>query len=325
MPTPLVAGIGAIGTIGGSIASSLLAPEPETVTPTPIKVPDPVASPDTESVLATQLRYMPKWYHATEVYAPKYADLNMEIAQKLWPDQLRMYSEGLGATATAERESDALRIAHEMAQVRQYAPEMAELLRSASGNKELLALLNADAAQGMSGSMIDPALAAQTAQSARAAQAARGMFMSGMPAINEEAVLGAERANAIRNQNRAWAAQVAGINQATGGDPFLALLGRPSSAGNSTEGLFNQTSAYNTGIGMQPFGGIGPSNAGANSATVQAATANQQAALQAALANQQMQWNSYMTQPSLFSSIGQGLGAASSALGIYGAINKLGT
>jgi hypothetical protein len=99
---------------------------------------------------------------------------------------------------------------------------------------------------------MDPALANQLAQRFRAAQAGRGMFAAGNPAASSEALMGAERSEQLRRARQNFGFQVAGANQATSGDAFLALLGRPSQAVSQASGAFGQGAQFNPGNQFAP-------------------------------------------------------------------------
>jgi hypothetical protein len=99
---------------------------------------------------------------------------------------------------------------------------------------------------------MDPALANQLAQRFRAAQAGRGMFAAGNPAASSEALMGAERSEQLRRARQNFGFQVAGANQATSGDAFMALLGRPSQAVSQASGAFGQGAQFNPGNQFAP-------------------------------------------------------------------------
>ncbi len=205
----------------------------------------------TRDTLQAQLDLAPQLFAAEKQYEPQRAQLQADIAQQLLPQVLDMYKQASLAGSEVDNAAQTARVANEMGMVQQYAPQIAQTLRDASGNTALLQALNSQAMAGLNGDMIDPQLAAQIAQSARAAQAGRGMMTSGAPAVNAEALMGAERAIANRNANRQFAGNVVGLNQATGGDPFLSLLGRPSGA-SVASGLMGQASGYNPGQIFNP-------------------------------------------------------------------------
>lgn len=91
----------------------------------------------------------------------------------------------------------------------------------------LTAELNRQAQEELEmGASLDPSLRRELAQSVRAGQAARG-FGFGQNDLAEEALFTGTQAEQLRQSRKAFAMGVAGLNQATSMDPFLATLGRP--------------------------------------------------------------------------------------------------
>jgi hypothetical protein len=110
-------------------------------------------------------------------------------------------------------------------------PEATRAFRQA--NPEQAALLDelnrqAQSELGM-GATLDPSLLRQVQQSVRAGQAARGQGL-GPSDIYTEAMTTGQAGQNLRNQRRGFATQMVGLNAQTTTDPFMAVLGRPSSA-----------------------------------------------------------------------------------------------
>lgn len=179
-------------------------------------------------------------------------------------------------------------------------PEMQALLRNIGGMAE-----QSFARAGQ----VTPQQRRQAEQQARAAYSARGRG-TGEASVAAE-ILGRED---VLRQNRAEARQAAGqyfgMLQATGADPFQAILGRPGTAyGGASQ---QQGFAAQAATGMQGPQLYDP-NAGVNLALAQQSNlANYQASVfgsQAALAG-----SNYASRMNL---LGSGLGAAGSILGGY--------
>ena len=208
---------------------------------------------ETRETLQAQLDLAPDVYAAQAEYAPRYAQMNLDIAQQVTPGLMSLYegqiAPALSRTAAADQSA---RAANEMALVGQYAPEMSQILRESSGNANLLRLLTQEAESGLqAGAGMDPSLRDEVSQGVRAAQAARG-FGFGAPDAITEAFARGRQGEALRQARFQRAAQVAGINAATGGDPFMALLGRPSQSLNMMPGVASQASGYNPGMLFNP-------------------------------------------------------------------------
>jgi len=134
--------------------------------------------------------------------------------------------------------------------LQKYGPQAVAAIRSADPQQQVLVeRLNREATQGLdAGASLDPSLANTISQSVRARSAANG-FGFGMPDAVTEAYAMGDRGQALRQQRQGFAGQVAGINAATGADPALAILGRPSSAGAGAQNLL--------GAGQMNAGGKG--------------------------------------------------------------------
>ena len=169
----------------------------------------------------------------------------------------------------------------DMGAIDKYGRRVGDAMRDASGNTGLLRSLNAQAQEGLdAGASLDPSLRREVQQSIRAGQAARG-FGYGTNDLASEAVMTAQQSQALREKRQAFGMQMVGVNQASSGDPFMALLGRPAQStqqgqqigsqaysGSRTMGasLFQPESQYNADIANQYYQGQLSQNAasGAN-------------------------------------------------------------
>jgi len=140
------------------------------------------------------------------------------------------------AASTAQREQD-------IADVTRLGAGAVQAFRAA--NPQQMALMDALNQQTLgdinSGYDLPPNLRRTVAQNIRGAQASRGLGF-GPNAAYQEAMGTSEAAGNWRNQNLLRAMQLAGLNQATTGDPFQLVTGRASgaSAGMGLLGMGNQ-------------------------------------------------------------------------------------
>lgn len=142
------------------------------------------------------------------------------------------------AASTAQREAD-------IADVTRMGGAAVEAFRGANPQqKQLVDRLNTEAMDGLNaGYNLPPGLARTVSQSARTAQADRGMGYGPSDAYAETLATSDAAAN-YYGQNFNRATQVAGINQATGGDAFQLVTGRGSGAGGmNLLGLGNQNAS----------------------------------------------------------------------------------
>lgn len=167
---------------------------------------------------------------------------------------LALYEEDINPTLSRIEAQDRKdRIAGEMEAIQAYAKPVSDTLREATGNAPLLDELNRQAQSELeAGASVDPALRRELQQSIRAGQAARGMGY-GMRDLADESALTAMQAEQLRRQRQGFAQSMIGINQATGGDPFMAILGRPSQAFQASQGIGGQAYGMSQGIGNKIF------------------------------------------------------------------------
>jgi hypothetical protein len=104
------------------------------------------------------------------------------------------------------------------------------------------------------GASLDPSLANEVEQGVRAGQAAR-RFGFGAPDAVAEAFARGQRGVDLRNQRRQFAGNVVGINQATGGDPLMAILGRPSQTLGMGQNIVGQGAGVMSGAQFNPESG----------------------------------------------------------------------
>jgi hypothetical protein len=211
---------------------------------------------ETAANLQTQVNLAPELYAAEAAYRPKYAQLDASITADILPQLLATYQQNQPTMNALATEDQRARTAGEMDLISQYGPQVTQAIRQSSGNATLLDMLRADAESGLAaGGGLDPAMQAQLQQQMRGAQAGRGMMTSGNSAVSGEALYGAQAAQALKQQRFQNAQSVASQLQQTGGDPFLALLGRPSQTLAMTQGMGQQAAGYNPGNLFNPESG----------------------------------------------------------------------
>ena len=180
------------------------------------------------------------------------------------------------AYSRMENTARAASVAGDMDVMSRYGQQASDLIRRTSGNEGLLKTLNAQAQSELdAGATLDPSLRREVQQSIRAGQAARGFGM-GVNDMAAESYMTAMQAEQLRRARQGFGMQMVGMNQATGGDPFMALLGRQSSipgaqafGGNAqatSKGignvLFNPESQYSADINNQSYQAQAAASAG---------------------------------------------------------------
>lgn len=204
---------------------------------------------ETRDTLQAQIDLAPDLLASEQQFRPQYTKLNLDIARQSLPDVLAMYEQSQPALSRIATAEQAARVGGEVGLVGQYAGDVTDLLRSAAGSKDLLAELTRQAEGDLAlGGTLDPEARAELAQSVRSGQAARG-FGTGMPDINEEALMTARESEARKAQRRGFASGVANLLQ-TGTDPFMAILGRPSTSQNQS--TLGQAAGFDSGNVFNP-------------------------------------------------------------------------
>jgi hypothetical protein len=199
---------------------------------------------ETRDTLQAQIDLMPQRYAAESQYGPQFAQLQSQILRTaLLGDQglLSTLEEVQPRFAAMNRDAQAAQREADLADVARLGPQAVAALRSADPQqKALVDTLNAQAQQELAaGSGLTPGLEQQVTQQVRASQASRGLGFGLPDAVTEAFTLG-DRGIALQRQRQAFAGDVARLNQATVGDPFLAILGRPSNAGAAAQGFLGQ-------------------------------------------------------------------------------------
>ncbi len=197
--------------------------------------------------LQAQVDLAPDIYKARAQYDPQYAQLSVETLRTA----LLGDGKSPGLLDTYQQIEPKLTEFAAAAQSGQRARDVADV--EALGSRATTALRNADPVAAAledklakaandqldAGAGLDPALASSVSQGVRAAQAARG-FGTGGSDVDVEGLFLGERANAMRTQRQAFAQSVAGSRRASTADPFLAVLGRPSTAAGMASGIVGQ-------------------------------------------------------------------------------------
>lgn len=244
-------------------------------------------------MLQAQVDLAPDLYAANAQYQPLYSDLNIATLRRALlgngtdPGLLQTYkdvepqlTEFASAATSGQRERD-------VADVERLGGRATAALRGA--DPTAAALEDALAKQAMdqlaSGASLDPQMRDQVSQEVRSAQAARGFGFSGSDADVEGLFLGRE-ANAMRQQRQGFAADVASRRRATTGDPFMAILGRPSSVPGMAGSVIGQAAGTTAGAQQfDPFSAYGADLANTNfnaKAAAKIAQANNNAAITSA-------------------------------------------
>jgi hypothetical protein len=225
---------------------------------TKIKQPAPRDSGEEySSMLDTQIEYAPKLLELERQYAPQYAQLELDMLAQNLPQMTALYSQYMPELAAAEAANRRAMIEGDLQTIQDYSEDVRMAVDPQ--RTRLLDTLATQAEEGLAlGSSISPEMEREFQQSVRAGQAARG-FGYGTNDIAAEAAFTAGQKDAMRQQRQAFAGNVVNLRSSAGVDPFMALLGRQSSAGGMIGGIGQQAQGMgaqgmqSADFGMNPY------------------------------------------------------------------------
>lgn len=225
---------------------------------TKIKSPPPRdPSEEWRQTLDTQIEYTPRLLELEREYAPQYAQLELDMLKESLPQLTQLYAQHMPELAAAESANRRAMMEGDLQTIKDYGedvrvavdPQRARLLDTLAQQAE------EDLAQGYG---VSPELEREFQQSVRAGQASRG-FGYGESDIAAEAAFTAGQKDAMRRGRQQFASNVVNLRSSAGVDPFMALLGRQSSAGGMIGGLGQQGQSMgaqgmqSADFGMNPY------------------------------------------------------------------------
>ncbi len=207
---------------------------------------------ETRDTLQAQVDLAPELYAAEAEFRPKYSQLDVDIAKSTTPQLLDLYETTQDRLGAMDRRNLAAQREGDIEAIERLGGRARAALDAANPEQAaLLAELNRQAQEDLAaGGDLSAFERREIQQSARAGQAARGLgYGLGDAAIESLAQL--QGASARRREG--FAQSMVGINQATGADPFMAILGRPSSMSPTMAGgVVGQAQGFNAGQMFSP-------------------------------------------------------------------------
>jgi len=221
------------------------------------KIKAPKARDYEKEIFATtraQIELAPELYAAEAQYRPLYSQLDVDIAKNITPQMLDIYESAQPRLAAMDRQTLAAQRESDIESIEQLGGRARSALEAANPEQAaLMAELNRQAQTGLeAGGQLSAWERREIQQSARSGQAARGMgYGVGDAAIESLAQL--QGASARRQQRQGFAQSMVGLNKATSADPFMAILGRPSSVSPAMAGgVLGQAQGFNAGAMFSP-------------------------------------------------------------------------
>lgn len=215
---------------------------------------------ETRDTLQAQVDMAPKLYASESEWQPKYTALELQNLQMSLLGNgtqrglLDIYEKDVNP-AMSRMEAESLRAQREadISAVEQYGGRATTALRDMSGNTQLLNEFNRQAMEDLqAGQNLTSAEQRFAQQASRAAFSARGLGL-GSQAIQDEVLKQYQLGNERQAQRRQFAGNVVGLNQQTGGDPFMAILGRPGQAFQAGQGMAGQGMGISQASGPSLF------------------------------------------------------------------------
>ena len=201
-----------------------------------------------------QVKLAPELYAAEKQFRGKYAQLDVDIARNIAPQMLDIYESTQPRLAAMDRQTLAAQRESDIESIEQLGGRARAALEAANPEQAaLMAALNQQAQEGLeAGGQLSPWQRREIQQSARSGQAARGMgYGVGDAAIESLAQL--QGASARQQQRQGFAQSMVGLNKATGADPVMAILGRPSALSPMMSGnVLGQAQGFNPGAMFSP-------------------------------------------------------------------------
>lgn len=184
------------------------------------------------SILNTQIGAAPRIYESEAEFRPKYAELDFDIYSQMLPQYLQAQLDNQGLVSrlnTSSREAD-------INDILELSPKAMDALRAA--NPEAAGLLDELTRQANDEVLLGGELSAderrKVIQNTRSGFADRGMAL-GNPAVFAEVMNLDSYGRQRKAERRGFAQDVVQLNRLNYGDPWMAILGRPSAAQNANE------------------------------------------------------------------------------------------
>ena len=222
---------------------------------TRVKAPKPRSyAQETKESLQAQVDLADDLYAAEAEFRPKYSQLDVDIAKSTTPQLLDLYETTQDRLGAMDRRNLAAQREGDIEAIERLGGRARAALDAANPEQAaLLSELNRQAQEDLAaGGNLSAFERREIQQSARAGQAARGLgYGLGDAAIESLAQL--QGASARRRERQGFAQSMVGLNQATGADPFMAILGRPSSVSPAMAGgVVGQAQGFNAGQMFSP-------------------------------------------------------------------------
>jgi hypothetical protein len=207
-----------------------------------------------KDTLQAQIDLAPQQYASESQYRPLYAQLGTDTLKAQLPQIVSALQQNQPGISDLFNQANLSQRTADVSSVEQLGPRAIAAIRASNPQQTaLLDQLNQQATSGLSAGMgLTPEEARYVSEDAASAGAAAGLGHGPSDVYRSTLALDASR-RGVQQQRQQFGTQIAGVNQATTADPFMAILGRSSQAPGAGLGLLGQTQAAGASAGPQQF------------------------------------------------------------------------
>ena len=210
---------------------------------------------ETRDTLEAQADLFPRFMELEMEYGPKMAQAQFDIAKQIAPQVVDMLGEISPELQRQDIETARMRREADVADIEQYGKRAVDAIRATDpAQQALLDAMNEQVLGDLQkGGELDAYSERQIRQGKRADLGARGISPGSIRALGLEELVTQEGRERRKAQRFASAAQMAGINKATGADAAMLITGRPSTVNaGMASGVFGQGASFNAGQLFNP-------------------------------------------------------------------------
>lgn len=210
---------------------------------------------ETRDTLEAQADLFPRFMELEMEYGPKMAQAQFDIAKQIAPQVVDMLGEISPELQQQDIETARMRREADVSDIETYGKRAVDALRATDpAQQALLDAMNEQVLGDLQkGGELDAYSERQIRQGKRADLGARGISPGSIRALGLEELITQEGRERRKGQRFASAAQMAGINKATGADAAMLITGRPSTVNaGMASGVFGQGASFNAGQLFNP-------------------------------------------------------------------------
>ena len=210
---------------------------------------------ETRDTLEAQADLFPRFAELQMEWGPKMAQADFDIAKLISPQVVDLMGEIAPELQQQDIDTARMRREADVEDIEKFGKRAVDALRATDPKQQaLLDMMNEQVLGDLSkGGELDAYSERQLRQGKRSDLGARGLSPGDISALGVEELVVQEGRERRKANRFASAAQMAGINKATGADAALMITGRPSTVGAGVSGsVFGQGAAFNPGQLFNP-------------------------------------------------------------------------